>query len=104
MVVPVLHPDRGGHIGLATGLVQQMRLQLRVEKAVCRALVDQKLGKPDDRAMGRWTGTNRFDSNCIVWYYKDKGRVVIDGYTSCTVVTSEADPSEDGRRTSDASP
>jgi outer membrane protein assembly factor BamE (lipoprotein component of BamABCDE complex) len=59
--------------------------------------VAKKLGKPDARATGWWSSTNRFDQNSIVWYYKDKGRVVIDGYVSRTVVTSEADPSEDGR-------
>jgi len=59
--------------------------------------VSKKLGPPDARATGWWSGTNRFDQNSIVWYYKDKGRVVIDGYVSRTVVTSEADVSEDGR-------
>jgi hypothetical protein len=59
--------------------------------------VAKALGKPDARATGWWLGTNRFDPNYIVWYYKDKGRVVIDGYQSRTVVASEADPTEDGR-------
>jgi hypothetical protein len=35
--------------------------------------------------------------NVVVWYYKEKGRVIIDGPKSSLVVTSEADPTEDGR-------
>src|SRR5690606_5828366 len=46
VIVPFLHPDGRRDIGLAAGLVQQMRLQLRVEEIVGGALVDQQLGQP----------------------------------------------------------
>jgi hypothetical protein len=59
--------------------------------------VVKTLGPPNARATGWWSGTNRFDQNYVVWYYKEKGRVIIDGPKSSTVVTSEADPTEDGR-------
>lgn len=57
----------------------------------------KELGKPDSRATGWWLDANRFDQNYVVWYYREKGRVVFDGPRSLTVVTSEADAAEDGR-------
>ena len=57
----------------------------------------KELGKPDARATGWWSDVNRFDQNYVVWYYREKGRVIFDGPKSMTVVTSEADTSEDGR-------
>ena len=60
-------------------------------------LNNKDLGKPDSRATGWWIHDWRFDPNYIVWYYREKGRVVFDGPKSMTVVTSEADASEDGR-------
>ena len=59
--------------------------------------VSKALGWPNARAAGWWTSANRFDQNYVVWYYAEKGRVIFDGYKSRTVVTSEADPEEDGR-------
>ena len=59
--------------------------------------VVKALGAPNARATGWWTGTNRFDVEYVVWYYKEKGRVIFDGPRSMTVVTTEADAAEDGR-------
>ena len=59
--------------------------------------VTRSLGAPNARATGWWRGTNRFDHEYVVWYYKEKGRVIFDGPRSLTVVTTEADPAEDGR-------
>lgn len=57
----------------------------------------KSLGNPNSRATGWWRSTNRFDPDYVVWYYKEKGRVVFDGPRSLTVVTTEADAGEDGR-------
>lgn len=59
--------------------------------------VIKSLGAPNARATGWWVGANRFDPEYVVWYYKEKGRVIFDGPKSLTVVTTEADAGEDGR-------
>ena len=68
-----------------------------VEAGATGEQVLKSLGNPNARATGWWSGTNRFDVEYVVWYYKEKGRVIFDGPRSLTVVTTEADASEDGR-------
>jgi hypothetical protein len=68
-----------------------------VEEGAEAGQVIKALGNPNTRATGWWVGANRFDAEYVVWYYKEKGRVIFDGPRSLTVVTTEADASEDGR-------
>lgn len=82
---PVRLEDYGPIPGVETGASAEQVLNMK------------DLGKPDSRATGWWVHDNRFDPNYVVWYYREKGRVVFDGPKSMTVVTSEADSSEDGR-------
>ncbi len=49
MIVARLHPQGEGDPGGVAGLLQQLRAQLLVQKAVCRALIDEDLGQPGAR-------------------------------------------------------
>jgi hypothetical protein len=62
-----------------------------------QVLNHKDLGRPDSRATGWWVNEHSFNQNYVVWYYREKGRVIFDGPKSMTVVTSESDASEDGR-------
>lgn len=68
-----------------------------VEAGATGEQVLKSLGNPNARATGWWSAANRFDQEYVVWYYKEKGRVIFDGPKSLTVVTTEADAGEDGR-------
>ena len=68
-----------------------------VEAGATGEQVLKSLGNPNARATGWWKDANRFDQEYVVWYYKEKGRVIFDGPKSLTVVTTEADAGEDGR-------